>query len=58
MVATFLSPHDVPTSLYKNKKAELTKGASFGSSAMLNIQYPPLSVPFSRRVWLFQEFIY
>ena len=39
-----------------NKKADLTKGSSFGSSAMLIlIQYPPLSVPFLRRVWLCRE---
>jgi hypothetical protein len=36
------------------KKAELTKGLSFGSSAIF-LQDPPLSVPFSRRVWLYRD---
>jgi hypothetical protein len=38
----------------ESKKAELTKGPSFGSSAIFSFKDPPLSVPFSRRVWLFQ----
>jgi hypothetical protein len=38
-----------------NKKAESTVGSSFGSSAMLRLpQHPPLSVPFSRRDWLYR----
>ena len=37
----------------ESKKAELTKGLSFGSSAIFS-KDPPLSAPFSRRVWLFR----
>jgi hypothetical protein len=41
----------VPLISMKNKKAELT----FGCSAMLKLlQHPPLSVLFSRRVWLYR----
>jgi hypothetical protein len=42
--------------LSENKKAELTKGSSFGSSAMLRwTQHPPLSAPSLQRVWLYRE---
>jgi len=34
----------------QNKKAELTFGAPFGSSAFFSLKDPPLSVLFSRRV--------
>jgi hypothetical protein len=33
--------------IWPNKKAERSKGSSFGSSAMLRLaQHPPLSAPF------------
>jgi len=60
-ISRILFPHfsisfSVPPPFIQNKKAELTKGSSFGSSAVLKLfQHPPLSVPFSRRVWLYRE---
>jgi len=37
----------------ENKKAELAAGLSSGSSAILS-KDPPLSVPSSRKVWLYR----
>ena len=42
---------------FTKKKAKLTEGSSFGSSAILS-KDPPLSVPFSRRVWLYRDRFY
>jgi hypothetical protein len=38
----------------ENKKAELTKGLSFGSSA-ISFEDPPLSAPSLQRGWLYRE---
>jgi len=41
------------------KKADLTKGLSFGSSAMPRLPlHPPLSAPFSRKVWFYRDDIF
>jgi hypothetical protein len=41
-----------------NKKAELARDYSFGSSAMLRrYKHPPLSAPFLRRVGFYRETI-
>jgi len=43
---------------HHKKKAELTKRyQSFGSPAVSIAEDPPLSVPASRQVWLFQGYI-
>jgi len=38
-----------------NKKAEPVVSSSFGSSAIFNSKDPLLSVPSSRKVWLYRE---
>jgi len=40
--------------LIYQKKAELTEGSSFGSSAVFFLKDPPLSALFSRRVELYR----
>lgn len=36
------------------KKAELTQGSSFGTSTIF-LEDPPLSAPFSQKVWSYWE---
>jgi hypothetical protein len=38
-----------------NKAEHAERNGSFGSSAILIVQDPPLSVPASQRVWLFGD---
>jgi hypothetical protein len=40
--------------IFSNKKAELTKGSSFGSSA-ISFEDPPLSVPRLLGIWLSRD---
>jgi len=41
-----------------NKKAERTVSLFFGSSAIFALKDPPLSVPSSRKVWLYRDSVF
>jgi hypothetical protein len=43
--------------LLKKQKAELASDMFFGNSAILSLQDPLLSVPASRRVWLYRGYL-